>query len=155
MGIGAELLLAKYLGRAPEYKVDGFGKPYGEQVEFNFSHSGSIALCVVSEKTVGADVEKIRDVNLEKKKKKFCKREFEDIINSKNPKVAFFEYWVKKESYVKALGTGFKTALNEFDVGKISDFDFHTHSFGEYKMCVCAKEFAKYYIVGTEDFSCL
>ncbi len=140
LSIGAELLLADYLGRIPNYKIDEFGKPYGECVEFNFSHSGNVAVCAVSDRPVGADIEKIRDVNLQIAKKKFCANEYETIIKSENPQNAFFEYWVKKESYVKALGKGMRIPFDSFDADEIKGWKFELKKTEEYIICVCKKD---------------
>ena len=140
LSLGAELLLAEYLGRIPDYKIDEFGKPYGECVEFNFSHSGSVAVCAVSDSAVGVDIEKLRYVNLDIAKKKFCESEYNVIINSKNPQNTFFEYWVKKESYVKALGKGMRIPFNSFNTDEITDRQFEVQRLNEYVMCVCKKD---------------
>ena len=140
LSIGAELLLSEYLGRSPKYCIEKFGKPCGEEIEFNFSHSGCIAICAVSDFPIGADVEKIRNINMNIAKKKFCPEEYQVISTSSNPQESFFEYWVKKESYLKALGTGLRIPLNEFDVTKINDWQFYTYDIEGYKICVCAKE---------------
>lgn len=140
LSIGAELLLSKYLGRKPCYTVDIYGKPTGEIVNFNFSHSGNITICGVSDNAVGVDVEKIREVNIDIAKRKFCKEEYNAIINSNDQNNAFFEYWVKKESYLKALGKGLRVPLNKFDTDKICDWDFYTYHIEGYKICACTKE---------------
>ncbi len=139
-GIGAELLLSQYLGRVPEYKIDEFGKPCGEKVEFNFSHSGNIAVCAVSDNPVGVDVEKIRDIDINIAKKKFSTKEYDFITNSTDPTNSFFEIWVKKESYVKALGKGLRIPLNEIDTDAITEWKFYMYNIDGYKLCVCTKE---------------
>lgn len=138
--IGAELLLFDYLGRVPNYKIDEFGKPYGEKVEFNFSHSGNIAVCAISDNPVGVDVEKIRNVSMDIAKRKFCTNEYDFIINSTNSTDSFFEYWVKKESYVKALGKGLRIPLNEINTDAITEWNFYMYNIDGYKLCVCTKE---------------
>lgn len=143
-GVGAELLLAGYLGRKPQYTIDENGKPTGEETEFNFSHSGDIAVCAVSDFPVGVDVEKIRDVNMDIARKKFCPSECEAIFSSANPTESFFEYWVKKESYVKALGEGLRIPLKEINVDEITDRKFHTYKIKGYKLCVCTIEDAEF-----------
>lgn len=140
LSIGAELLLSNYLGRKPYYTIDEYGKPTGETVNFNFSHSGNIAICGVSDNGVGVDVEKIRDVNVNIAKKKFLDTEYKKIINSIDPEDTFFEYWVKKESYLKALGMGIRLPLNGFDVNGICDWNFYMYNVKGYKICACAKE---------------
>lgn len=140
LSIGAELLLYDYLGRVPEYKIDEYSKPYGEEVEFNFSHSGNIAVCAVSEYPVGVDVEKIRNVNFDVAKRNFSKKEYEKFLNSQNPEETFFEIWVKKESYAKALGTGLRSKLSDIDTESVTDWQFYIYYIYGYKVCVCAKE---------------
>ena len=137
--IGCELLLAEFLGRVPKYYIDEFGKPTGENVNFNFSHSGIYSVCAVSDGTVGVDIEKIRNVNIEIAKKKFLHKEYEEIINSKNPDELFMEYWLKKESYAKALGRGTRIPFDSFDINNISDFRLCTFNMNDYKICVCSE----------------
>lgn len=144
LSIGGELLLAEYLGRKPCYKVDEYGKPYGEETEFNLSHSGNIAVCAVSDSPVGVDVEKMRSINMDIAKRKFCVNEYNTIMNSENPQECFFEYWVKKESYVKAVGKGLRIPLNEVYTDKISDWQFYMYDINGYKLCVCSKEKTEY-----------
>ena len=140
----AELLLAKYLGRKPRYTVDANGKPTEEEVEFNFSHSGNVVLCAVSDGPVGADVEKVREVNLDVAKK-FTKDEYESIINAQNPEDKFFETWVKKESFLKMLGKGIKGGLDtEIDSSYIFTM---CENIEGYKICVCANEPAEVKVV--------
>lgn len=145
LSLGAELLLADYLGRKPQYCIDNDGKPQGEEVHFNFSHSGSIALCAVSDSPVGADVEKIRNINIDIAKKRFCTREYNSIIMSENPQDTFFEYWVKKESFLKAMGKGIKAGLDSFDVDEITYCNFYIHNIEGYKICVCCNEKPEFY----------
>ena len=144
--ISTELLLAQYLDRIPRYNIDEYGKPIGEEVCFNFSHSANVAVCAVSDSPVGVDVEKIRNVSMDVPKRKFTEKEYRRILNSKNPQDTFFEYWVKKESYVKALGKGMKIPFNSFDADEITDWIFDLYDFNEYKISVCAKEKAEYII---------
>ncbi len=88
------------------------GKPYFTEGElhFNISHSGRIALCALSDRPIGADIEPI--------KKEFAKRE-EDIARrffteserrflaaAPDKGKAFTEIWVRKEALVKRSGEG-------------------------------------------------
>lgn len=145
LSVLAEIMLARFLGRKPNYNIDKNGKPCGEEIEFNFSHSGDYAVCAVSDLPVGVDIEKIRPVNLEIAKK-FCKSEYENILNSKNPNDTFFEYWVKKESYLKACGMGIKAGLGNFNTDKMSEFIMYDKIKG-YKLCVCSKEYADFEVL--------
>lgn len=133
----AELLLSRYLGRIPQYTLDQNGKPIGEEMEFSFSHSGSIVLCAVSPMPVGADVEKIREINLDVAKK-FGEDDYQKVINAKNPKDEFFKMWVKKESMLKMSGKGIKAGLDT-KIDKKYTYTMCEEVAG-YKICVCAYE---------------
>jgi len=85
------------------------GKPYTKsaEVEFSISHSKNIAVCAISDKPVGIDVEYIHGVNLSIVQKCFARDEqnyvFEDREKTRQ---RFFEIWTRKEAYVKLHGTG-------------------------------------------------
>ena len=91
-----------------------FGKPYlaDNSVFFSISHSGDYALCAISSKEVGCDIEIIKDNNIDIAKEFFNKLEFQKIQNSKNPKLEFYNLWCQKESYLKALGIGLNDGLD-------------------------------------------
>lgn len=133
----AELLLAGYLGRVPQYTLDQNGKPIGEEVEFNFSHSGNIVLCAVSDTPVGADVEVVREISFDLARR-FAKDEYETIIMAENPADEFFKLWVQKESLLKLLGKGIKGGL-DVKIDKAYNYTMCEEVAG-YKICVCANE---------------
>lgn len=96
------------------------GKPYLEGVRdfhFNLSHSGNLALCAVSSMPVGCDVQEITDVKLDIARR-FASEEYENImaLTGDEARDMLFRFWTAKESYIKAVGTGFKTPLNSFAV---------------------------------------
>ena len=84
-------ILGRYLGLPANelrFETGRHGKPRlataGAELEFNLSHSGSLALVAVAHHEVGIDVERIR---------------------SKRP-VDFYRRWADREARVKCLGTG-------------------------------------------------
>lgn len=81
------------------------GKPYaiGLPVHFNISHSGDYVVCAVSDKEIGIDIEKIRDVHPRSAERFACPEELEYINSTEN---GFFEIWTLKEAYFKCIGTG-------------------------------------------------
>ena len=96
------------------------GKPHLEGVRdfhFNLSHSGSLAVCAVSFLPVGCDVQKITGAKLELARR-FAPEEYEIITAHTGDKARdlLFRFWTAKESYIKAVGTGFRTSLNSFSV---------------------------------------
>ncbi len=91
------------------FRVDKNGKPYTESapVHFSISHSKNIAVCAVSDKPVGIDIEYVRDVNLKVAKRLFAPDELMYVFEKWDlSKRRFFEIWTRKEAYVKLIGKG-------------------------------------------------
>lgn len=90
------VILGRYLGLPADelrFETGSHGKPRlaapeGE-LEFNLSHSGSLALVAVARREVGVDVERIR---------------------AKRP-LGFYRRWADREARVKCLGTGLTGAV--------------------------------------------
>lgn len=96
------------------------GKPYLEGVRdfyFNLSHSGNLAVCAVSSLPVGCDVQELTGVKLDIARR-FTPEEYGKIaaLTGDEAREMLFRFWTAKESYIKAVGTGFKTPLNSFAV---------------------------------------
>lgn len=91
-----------------------------DELYFNLSHSGEMAMCIISDYEVGCDIqEKLEKENyLEIAKKFFHPKEFEIIQNAKNEEKLdyFYRIWVLKESYIKNTGRGLGTPLNQFRI---------------------------------------
>lgn len=100
-------------------RVDGAGKPYVEGPEefyFNMSHAGSYSVCAFSRKPVGVDIEEIGPVDLSIAQRHYCDSEYADIMRYEgNERIKrFYQYWVLKESFTKAVGLGLSIPLNVF-----------------------------------------
>lgn len=99
------------------FKYTQTGKPYikGLPVHFSISHSGDMAVCVVSDNEIGIDIEKIRDINPRICERFATKEETEYIRNFKN---GLFEIWTLKEAYFKCIGTGLNKDIKNvsFDI---------------------------------------
>jgi Phosphopantetheinyl transferase len=110
------------------------GKPYFKgllksfaadlpQVCFSVSHSGGWWGCLMGCEPVGFDLEVCRKgVEYEKIARRFFTPEEQELI-LKDGENAFFEIWVRKEAYIKYLGTGLAEGLSSFSVvddGKLS-----------------------------------
>lgn len=95
------------------------GKPYFngmEDVFFSVSHSGNWWGCLMSGEEVGFDLEVIRNrVKYEKVAARFFTTEEHQYVLEKGLE-GFFDIWVRKEAYVKFLGTGLSTGLKSFSV---------------------------------------
>lgn len=91
------------------------GKPQLKEdcgIHFNISHCSEFAACAVSDRAVGADVEKIRKFPERVLKRCFTDYESDYVQNDPDPDMAFFQLWTLKESFVKATGTGLSYPLD-------------------------------------------
>lgn len=100
-------------------RVDAAGKPYVEgpgQIYFNMSHAGTYSVCAFSKNPVGVDIEEIGPVDLSIAERHYCKSEYADIMRHQgNERIKrFYQYWVLKESFTKAVGLGLSIPLNVF-----------------------------------------
>lgn len=108
------------------------GKPYFENnieinhcdlpmIHFSISHSGFWWACIIADQPIGFDMEdmcKYRNTaRYESIAKRFFTEEEENYV-LENGKNGFFEIWVRKEAYVKYLGTGLSQGLSTFSVIK-------------------------------------
>lgn len=91
------------------FKKHQNGKPFvcGLNAEFNISHSGDMVVCAVSDKPVGIDIERIRQVNLNLAKRICTEEELNYIFSSESEQsMRFFKIWTTKEAYAKYTGEG-------------------------------------------------
>jgi 4'-phosphopantetheinyl transferase len=145
--IAAELSLINAVGEFyPDaslpiaYRTLDGGKPVlcdYPRLKINISHSGDYAVCAASDNEIGIDIQKTRRANFRIAQRYFTSTECEYIGNDES---RFFELWAKKESYVKATGTGLTVPLNSFSVLENgNDFEFIELAPPEdgYVVCVC------------------
>lgn len=100
------------------------------EICFNISHAGRFAVCVLSEKPVGVDIESNTHSIFQEKQvdklKKIAKKSMspeEWDIFSKHKKTEqqdlFLQYWTRKESYSKAIGKGLGLEFNSINTEKM------------------------------------
>ena len=112
--LGAGILLAAAVQggeKEPEYLVSAHGKPYFEdgRICFNLSHSGTLAVCAVSDREVGADVQQYRHFEDNLIRFVFQPGEVQRIYACETPEqrdILCTRLWTVKESIMKYLGTG-------------------------------------------------
>lgn len=97
------------------------GKPYVEGNPFyiNISHSGDYAVCLISDRESGIDIQKVEKNRLAVAKRFFAESEYKWIISKENEhdqNEAFYRMWALKESYVKAIGIGTSLAFDKFEI---------------------------------------
>ncbi|WP_434296521.1 4'-phosphopantetheinyl transferase family protein [Clostridium sporogenes] len=135
-----------------------YGKPYligYPNFKFNISHSGNFVVCAIDNKSIGIDIEEVRNIEYEDIVKSFFSvSEFDYIIKQDlNCQLSkFYEIWVLKESYIKCCGQGLTIPLKSFSID-IEGYEnirvtinneYKEHKFKrfdidlEYKMAVCS-----------------
>ena len=123
-------LLGTYLGQNPKDIRFGYTAnnkpilatdPGQESLTFNMSHSGAIGLYAIGKsRKLGIDIEQIRhDVQLEQIANRFfSKGEIRSLRSFPEAKRLdrFFQYWTRKEAFIKSTGDGVSYPLETCDV---------------------------------------
>jgi 4'-phosphopantetheinyl transferase len=124
----ARVVLGRYLGVEPgavSFETGRHGKPAvgctGEPIEWNMSHSGSVAVVVVARGAeVGVDVEEVRPVpRVDAVARLVCTRTERSALRRVRPperSKAFLQLWTRKEALAKATGVGL-SGLTRTDAG--------------------------------------
>ncbi len=102
------------------------GKPISDVCYFSISHSENIAACVISDKPIGLDVQKMHKIALKSRYPLFNKEEV--LYVNSSPELAnkrFFEVFTKKEALVKLKGEKLS------DCNKLSSDDVKFNLFEE------------------------
>jgi 4'-phosphopantetheinyl transferase len=113
-------ILARYANLEPqalEFHLGAYGKPSLTNVpavEFNLSHSNSYALVAVAASPVGIDIEHLRaDFDVIALAQRFFAPAETAIVRAEPDR--FFEFWTRKEAFIKAIGMGVLFPLQGFD----------------------------------------
>lgn len=101
-----------------QYRFGPHGKP--EIVDFplyfSLSHSGDYVLCAISDREVGADIQKLQTVDFSKLASRFFAeaeyKALEECDSEAERQKLFFRLWTNKEAYGKMTGQGIMAALN-------------------------------------------
>ena len=124
------LIIGDYMDMKPsrlQFYSGHRGKPYllhsfdNVPLQFNLAHSKEIALYAFTcSREIGIDVEYVRDMPDAEKIALTTLSPLENKILQSLPEYqrqeAFFNCWVRKEAYIKAIGNGLYHALDRFDV---------------------------------------
>ena len=90
--------------------------PDGKPIQVNLSHSGDYGACVISDRAAGIDIEKEKNNIRPGVMRVLSEEERQAVEQSDNQICRFFDFWVLKESYMKAVGTGFTKPPSSFSV---------------------------------------
>ena len=124
------LLLAQYLGRAPQdldIAVDPHGKPFvrdsdttGRPLAFNLSHAGGLLLFGASRAPIGVDIELVRPIPRLDAFVRTALGARERAVHAELPADRRVDHayrvWVGKEALVKRSGEGIKRDFASFDL---------------------------------------
>lgn len=128
-------ILANILNVAPaslQFTQNPYGKPelagqfLNSPIRFNLSHSGDIALIVISYNIeIGIDIEQIlTDFEFEEIARYNFTLEENAVLQSTsvaNRSEVFYRIWTGKEAFIKAKGLGLSIPLDTFSIIPVSD----------------------------------
>ncbi len=123
-------ILSCYLRVDPQeicFRYGHYGKPrladeFSERpLHFNMSHSGNLAMYAFSRGgELGIDVERIDEkVEVDLLAQRFFSSEETERIRTlseEERRISFFDSWVRKEAYLKAMGTGLSVPVDSFEL---------------------------------------
>ncbi len=132
-----------------------YGKPYvkDKSIFFNLSHSGEYAVCAVSDREVGIDIQEMGALKMKVARRYFTENECKYILSQPDSDKAadmFYRLWSLKESFVKAVGLGINLPFKSFEiipekkVMVLHTFNEKKYKFTErdidnYKLAVCVE----------------
>lgn len=101
-------------------KAGRTGKPYLSGMpghEFNISHTRNAIAAALSDRPVGIDIEKIRDIDTGFAQHIFTDNELALLCEKAQDRdTQFFSLWTRKEAFMKYNGLGLSMGLKSFDV---------------------------------------
>ncbi len=104
-------------------KMSSSPKDFLNVTWINISHSGSYALCSISNDPtakVGCDIEIIGNFRESVARRYFCESEYQhlmDIQDQTEQTKLFYRYWVLKEGFLKVTRQGMKLDTRSFEIG--------------------------------------
>ncbi len=146
--VAAYLLLKEALGK--EYGITGNpilgyapgGKPFivgHPHIHFNLSHCRHAAVCAVSDRPVGVDIEVVRPYNAALARYTMSDDELRQIEAADRRDAAFIRLWTMKEAVLKLSGKGLRSDLKSA-LSSSADVDFEIIERPGYICTVCRKK---------------
>ena len=157
-GVSPQVLLAYVLSHGyqlsppPALARTPLGKPYFPQyphLHINWSHSGSLVLCALSDSPVGVDVEWVRPRAATLPRYALTPEEYDAFQHQGGDWSAFYGLWTKKEAWCKYTGQGLRRHWGA-SPPKTGLF-FQTYAGSGWRACVCGEESPPDKIVWMED----
>ena len=137
-GSGANLSLQ-------DWQLDPDNKPFVKGWDFfNISYAKGFVILAQGDEPLGIDMERRDPMNHLDLAGQLHARDQHFILTADNPSQAFYDIWVKKEAFLKAIGTGLISEPAAFDCmgGQVQhlgkDWYFHNIQLHpEYSTCLC------------------
>lgn len=121
------------------YRTDK-GKPYIEGGPYiSVSHSGEYFGCLISDVPVGLDIQKERNVRVEKVSRRYFTEEEQMYMESAG-RDSFFLLWTRKEAYCKYTGRGLEEILAGASVIGRGDVEFTDFQLEKGIYCSCCRK---------------
>lgn len=116
-------------------------------VHVSVTHTRGLVACAFSDDRVGVDAEMIASRRKSVEKRVFTDNEISLLGKAADADTAFFTLWTLKESYLKAIGTGFADNAKEVEftsyenpvTSNKADFSFFSNVVDGYAISVCEK----------------
>lgn len=106
--------------KAEDWAQTNMGKPFlspWPQIETSLSHSGALAFCAVADVPVGVDVQREKQISPALIERVCTPEEKQWLCAQKEKQETLFaQLWARKESYVKARGTGLAAGIKRVSV---------------------------------------
>lgn len=105
----------------PVFEYGEHGKPSiigHPDIHFNLSHCREAAVCVVSDRPVGVDIESIRSYKDSLVRYTMNEDEIAQITQSLHPEEAFTRLWTMKEAVLKLSGEGLRNDMKSVLTGR-------------------------------------
>ena len=115
------------ISEQPLFAFGEHGKPSivgHPEIHFNLSHCREAALCAISDRPVGVDVESVRSFNASLVEYTMNEQEVQQIRQAADPAREFTRLWTMKEALMKLTGEGISNHMK--DVLNRSDVTFQT-----------------------------
>lgn len=179
LSLGAGMLLREALIRegvsGGDFEYNKNEKPFltgRDDLYFNLSHSGTMAVCAVSDRPVGVDIEKRQHFEESFIRHVYLPEEADYITSNFNdPDKVFSELWTIKESIMKFFGTGLSLEPDKITVDltrpisavcqgfDASELKFTQYPAEGYALTVCSEyenftEAPEWLFSEKNDFSC-
>ena len=104
------------ISEKPVFEYGEHGKPFivgHPDIHFNLSHCREAAICILSDKPVGIDIETIRPFKQTLVDYTMNDEEVHQIQEAERPDVEFIKRWTQKEAVLKLSGTGISNDIKQ------------------------------------------